>query len=146
MPKADGSEAAAPRPVAGRPAPAGGDGVVLDVLEGAREVQLVTNHLGVEPLLEEVADAAVPHVELLRVRALEALHSLRELVEITADKQVIVGRHQAVQEAGPTELAGDPPQTHEEAAPVAVVMEDRAAGDSARGDVVDAGRRERGAR
>src|SRR5204863_1687504 len=136
----DSSDAPAPRPIGRRRAHAGGDGVVPDVRVRALEMPLVAYDLRVEAVLEEVADAAVPGVELLRVGSLEPLHPLRELLELTAHEQVIVRRHQTIGEARPPELSDDPPQALEEAVAVAVIVEDLAARDAARGDVVDAGR------
>jgi hypothetical protein len=108
-------------------------------------VQLVADEPRVEPLLEQMPDTAMPRIEQLRVRRIQPLHPLRELLQVSADEQVKVIRHQAVQKARPLELTGDAPQAHEEAAAVAVVMEDRAARDSSGGDMVDACRWELGA-
>jgi len=108
-------------------------------------MQVAADKPRVEALLEQVPDAAVPRVELLRVWRIQPLHAFRELLKVSTHEQVKVIRHQAVQEARPLELTGDAPQPEEEAATVAVVVEDLAARDTACGDVVDPRRRELGA-
>jgi hypothetical protein len=60
------------------------------------EVLVVADQLGVEPLLEEVADAAVAGVELLRVDPVQPLHRPRERVAVALDDRMEVVRHQAI--------------------------------------------------
>src|SRR4051812_30151323 len=74
--------AAAPRPVAGAGAEPGSDGVVQDVGAGLAEVVVVADHPAMEAVTEEVAGAAVAFVELLRIGAVQDLHSGGERLEL----------------------------------------------------------------
>jgi hypothetical protein len=63
-----------PRPVVRGLAEAGAHGVRDDVLADVREVVLVLDDAAGEAVGEEVAEPAVPLVELLRVAAVQELH------------------------------------------------------------------------
>jgi hypothetical protein len=53
-------------------------------------VLVVADHLRVEALLEEMTDALVPFIESLRVDAVEAVHTARDVFELGLDDQVEV--------------------------------------------------------
>jgi hypothetical protein len=82
-----------------------------------------------------VAEALVPLVERLRVVALQALESSRELRLGAVQDEVEVRRHQAERVHRPPVPLGTHPQGGEERAPVVVVPEDRAPVHAARDDV-----------
>ena len=102
---------------------------------------VVADHARVEPLAEEVPPAAVLHVELLGVDAVQSLHPRREAVARGLHDQVVVVRHQADGVELPVVSLGDEREEGQEEEVVVVVQEDRRAGDAARGDVVDPPRR-----
>ncbi len=66
---------------------------------------VVADHLRVEALLVQVADAVVPFVEPLRMDAVEAVHSQRDVFERRRDDEMKVVVHQAVRVDGPAESA-----------------------------------------
>jgi len=92
---------------------------------------------GAEPPLEEVADPLVPSVEPLRIVAVEALHSGREVAPRRAEDEVVVVVHQAVGVAEPAEADDHEAQHVQEVAPVDVPTEDRLPVDATRHDVVE---------
>src|SRR5919201_6524690 len=65
---------AAPRPLCGRLADAGADGVARDVARKLEQLAVVLDRDADEPALEDVADVAILPVEPLRVAAVDALH------------------------------------------------------------------------
>jgi hypothetical protein len=101
-------------------------------------VLVVANDLGVEALLVEMPDAVVSLVEALRVDAVEAVHSQRDVFERRLDDQVEVVVEQAVDVDDPAEARRRFPHESQPAPPVDVVEDDRHLGDAANGEVVDA--------
>jgi hypothetical protein len=80
-------------------------------------------------------EALVALVERLRVAALEALKASRELGLRAVQDEVVVRRHQAEGVQRPPVPLDARPNVCQKGAPIAVVPEDRAAVDSAGGDV-----------
>jgi hypothetical protein len=95
---------AAPRPLLGEVAESRRDGVGEHVLDRVPEVVLVDDHRRGEAVAEEVAVAVVPAVELLRVRAVHALHPGGERREHALDDEVEVRVEQAPREDPPPAL------------------------------------------
>jgi hypothetical protein len=100
------------------------DRVRPDVGARVAEVLVVADQLGVKPLLEEVADAAVAGIELLCVDPVQPLHRPRERVAVALDDRVEVVRHQAVG-LDPERLPRDhaAKQSHEEAVVLDVAVD-----------------------
>ena len=90
---------ARPRPIPGRPAQTGSDGVLDDVPRHVPDQVVIVEHGRAVPAMEQVALAVVAAVERLSVEALEALHAAVEIGAGGADEQVEVVPHQAVREA-----------------------------------------------
>jgi hypothetical protein len=101
------------------------DRVRPDVLARVRQVLVVPDQLGVESLLEQVSDATVPSVELLRVDPVEALHPTRKRVAIAFHDRMEVVRHQA-ESLHPQLFASDDAteQRHEEPIVLSVPVDD----------------------
>ena len=66
---------------------------------------VVADHVGREPIPEEVPVALMASVEVVRVTAVEAVHRERQVGLRAAEQQVVVGAHQAVAQAFDVELA-----------------------------------------
>jgi hypothetical protein len=109
-------------------------------------VLLVTDHLGVESLLVQVADAFVSLVEALRVDAVEAVHAERDVVERPLDDEVKVVRQEAVDVEPPAEAGRRSGQQPKPAPPVDVVDDDGHLRDAANREVVSAGGRQNATR
>jgi hypothetical protein len=84
-----------------------------------------------------VPAAAVPGVEGLGVAPVQELHPGRELRPGRLDDQVVVVAHQAEGVHAPGAALDRPCEQAEEEQPVVVIQVDVAAGDPARGHVVD---------
>ena len=96
---------------------------------------VVADGAGAEPLLEEVSDPPVPAVEPLRVHAVEAVHAVRELLEVALDDEMEVVVEQAVGvEQPPEPVLGIDDPTHDGDA-IEVVPDDVLPRDAADGDV-----------
>jgi hypothetical protein len=110
------------------------------------EVLVVADHRRVEALLEEMADALVPFIESLRVDAVEAVHTARDVLELGLDDQVEVIVEQAVGDDGPAEACGRVGEETHPAQAVDVVDDDRHPRDAADSDVEGAGGRKNATR
>ena len=91
-----------------------------------------------EAALEEVAVEPVPAVEQLGIRAIEALHPLRQVGRRRLEEEVVVVRHQALRMAVPAEPGDDVFRDREHQPPVGVVAHDVLSAVSAGVDVVHA--------
>jgi hypothetical protein len=100
-------------------------------------VVVVADHVGREPIPEEVPVALVAPVEVVRITAVEAVHRERQVGVRAAEQQVVVGAHQAVTQARDVELAERALQEPQEDAPVALVRKERALCDRPPGHVPD---------
>jgi hypothetical protein len=121
-----------PRPLADGVGETGADWVLDDVTAGGEQVALPVDGSRGEAVGEQVAEAAVPLVERLRVAALEPLDAAGELGLRAVEDEVVVRRHQAERVHRPAIALGARVDVGEEEAPVVVVAEDRAAVDPAR--------------
>ncbi len=77
---------------------------------------LILDRARLEAPLKEMADAAVPVVEVHRVQAVQVLHALRQLRLAALEHEVEVIAHQAVDVAAPAEAddrSVDEPEEHE---------------------------------
>src|SRR5438093_1252906 len=93
-----------PRPLLGRGRETGLDGIREHVRDRVVKVVLVLDDRGREAVAEEVAAAAVPAVELLRIDAVHTLHAARERRELALDDEVQAGVHQAPSDDPPAAL------------------------------------------
>jgi hypothetical protein len=100
-------------------------------------VVVVADHIGREPIPEEVPVALVAPVEVVRITAVEAVHRERQVGLRAAEQQVVVGAHQAVTQALDVELAERAPQEPQEDAPIVLVRKERALCDRPPGHVPD---------
>jgi hypothetical protein len=91
-----------------------------------------------EAVAEEVAAAGVALVEGLRVGAVQPVQAAREAFEQRLDDDVVVVGHQAEGVAGPVGAPHDLGQHREKKAAVVFVTRDRATGNPADSDVIDA--------
>ncbi len=98
---------------------------------------VAADHVGREPIPEEVPVALVAPVEVVRVTAVEAVHRERQVGLRTAEQQVVVATHQAVTQARDVELAERALQEPQEDAPIVLVRKERALGDRPPGHVPD---------
>jgi hypothetical protein len=105
-------------------------------------VFVVPDHLRVEALLEQVADAIVPFVEPLRVDAVEAVHATRDVLQRGFDDEVKVVVEQAVGLNAPTEARGRGREEAQPACAIRIVGDDRHPRDAAHSEVVATGGRE----
>jgi hypothetical protein len=100
-------------------------------------VVVVVDHVGREPIPEEVSVALMASVEVVRVPAVEAVHRERQVGLRAAEHQVVVGAHQAVREAFDVELAERALQQPEEDTAIVVVRKEGALRDRPPGYVPD---------
>ena len=117
---------------------AGSDGVVEDVVDGAREVVVGVDETAGEAVAPEMARAGVLAVEALGVDAVESAEAVGEVLARTGDNEVHVVRHEAERDPVPALRRCDVSEEGQEAEVVRLVAEDRAAVDATGGDVVDA--------
>ena len=82
-----------------------------------------------------MSEPAMAFVELLRVAAVQELHSARELVPRGVEDEVVVRRHQAERMERPLEALDAATEVCQELAAVVVVEEDVAAVDAPRDHV-----------
>ena len=94
---------------------------------------VVFDQVGREPVAEEMTVALVTAVEVIRVAAIEPMHSKREIGLRPAEEQVVVGAHQAIAEAIDVELREHAPKQPQEHSSIAVVRVERALGHSPSG-------------
>lgn len=124
-----------PRPVLDRVAQPGADGVLDDVAAGGAQVALALDRPRREAVREQVSEAPVALVERLRIAALQALETTRELHPRAVEDEMVVRRHEAKRVERPVIPLGARPHVGQERAPVVVVAEDRAAVHAACHDV-----------
>jgi len=136
----------APGPLAGVRAEARADRIPEDVLDSVPVVLLVADDPAGEAVAPEVAPAAVAGVELLRMDPVQALKAGREERNGSLDEQVVVVREERERVDAPGVAVDGARQEREERSAVVVVADDGATVDAFRGDVVDAGLRQRRAR
>jgi hypothetical protein len=117
--------AAAPRPLLREVAEAGRDRVGKHVRDRVSEVVVVEDNRRGEAVAEEVAVPVVPAVELLRVRAVHALHPGRERREHAVDDEVEVRVEQAPRDHPPLPLDDLAGEESEQEEPVLIVADDR---------------------
>lgn len=91
------------------------------------------DQVGREPVAEEMTVPLVTAVEVIRVAAVEPMHSEREVGLRPAEEQVVVGAHQAIAEAHDIELGEHAAKQPKEHLSIAVVRVERALGHSPRG-------------
>jgi hypothetical protein len=98
-------------------------------------VPLVAQHVGGEPLAEEVALAPMAAVEAERVDAVQAFHAVRESLLRGFDDEVVVRSHQAMRVDVPAVLSRGCAEQRQEVQAVEVDDEDVSAACAMRGDV-----------
>src|SRR5919204_2868358 len=99
--------APAPRPVAGRLAEARANRILEHVEAAGLEVLLAVDDVDRVAAPEQVAVAAMPLVEELRVAPVHNLHPAGELRLLGLDDEVVVVSHQAKGVAGPVVFCDD---------------------------------------
>jgi len=128
----------APRPVLGKAGEVRRDRVREHVLDRVAEVVVVHDDGRGEAVAEEMSATRMAPVELLRVRAVHALHPGRERRQHALDDEVEVRVHQAPGEDSPVAFEDLAREQAEEEAAVAVVADDRGRVDAQDRDVVHA--------
>jgi hypothetical protein len=108
------------------------DGVLADVLERSGEMVVAVDHPRGEASAPEMAMAAVPAVETLRVAAVEVLHPARELLLRGLDDQVVVRAHEAHRVHAPAVAVHALFEEPHERITVGIVAEDECAEDATR--------------
>src|SRR5437868_2321309 len=98
-----GAAMAAPQPFGGALAEAGADRVSRDVTVGAEHVPIRFHWCRGIAVASKVPRPTVPRVELLRIWAVESMHTRLQEIELHVEKQVVMGRHQAEGAARPAE-------------------------------------------
>jgi hypothetical protein len=115
---------AAPGPLLGSVADAGGNRIHCDVCTCGNCVTFVEDRSRREAPLEHVAATTVSLVEVLAVAALQPLHPGRERLQLGAKHEVEVGSHETVGADQPLLGFSDPSKEREKAGTVSVVDED----------------------
>ena len=112
-------------------------GIEHHVARQLQQVGVALDQDGLEPTLEEVAHEPVAAIDPLRVDAVELTHPFGEVGIGRLDDEVIVVRHLAIGMAAPVEPAAHIAEHREPRHAVLIVVIDRLAPITARGDVIE---------